>query len=68
MKTINAISNETMGKAVVSNPTAKPVMMLVALPVSVALAIFLTGPGLVLCIVSDVVVLATLAANPASKQ
>jgi ABC-type phosphate transport system permease subunit len=40
---MSAMTRLIMGSAVVSRPTAKPVMMLVALPVSLAAAIFMTG-------------------------
>ncbi len=42
--TMSATTSETIGSIVVSSPTAKPVMMLVAAPVSLALAILPTGP------------------------
>ena len=40
---MRAITSEIIGRAVVSRPTAKPVIMLVALPVWLAFAIFFTG-------------------------
>ena len=43
---MSAMTSEIMGNIVVSSPTAKPVMMLVAAPVSLALAIRQLGPVL----------------------